>query len=720
MMRRRKKRLEPAAQQPVAEQTEQQTAEIQPAAAEQPAAQEPAAEQAVRQQKKPLWRRILRTAMIALACAAAVCCIGAVLYYLPVRPLLTVELGEPLPEAGAFMRKGEATYADPVEGRYAVGFYVLKVNDGKRTRPVVLRVRDSIPPAAEGVETTVSTMQSPTPEKLVRNITDQSVVKLTFERAPKYGTVGDYTAIVRLEDKSGNDTRVPVKVHVRVTRDEVVCEAGDPVPDASAFLIDEYTVSDCTEITEEMMHTPGAYPITLTADGMTANSRLIVRDTVPPQADIKPQIAEPDDEPEPEDFISNVVDETEVSMRFLVEPDPDLRSVQTVRIELCDLGGNCTELETELLFTSVQPVAVEASDGELQPEDFLEEGTYVSAAFLESFIPNRPGTHMVRMEIDGEENIAIIEVRDTVAPKLRMKKTKWFLNAPRDASFFAATEDATATKLRFAEEPDWKKESQEVTLIATDAAGNESQETFTLVLKEDKKPPELIGVRNQTGYVNEPVSFLSDVSAEDECDGEVEVTVDTSKVDITKTGTYTVTYSATDRAGNTVKKKAQLKIVESRVSEEEAEAVAQQIMKKILHDGMTLDEQVEAMYDYVFKNVHYVGRSNKQDWRSEAVRGLTTNKGDCFTAYACMRLLLEHTDAQFMSVQRLSKRTHHYWMIVNLGSGWYHVDACNTGKGRKRCFMWTNAQKDKVSKSFWRFDESLYPPIATEPYKKGN
>ena len=146
--------------------------------------------------------------------------------------------------------------------------------------------------------------------------------------------------------------------------------------------------------------------------------------------------------------------------------------------------------------------------------------------------------------------------------------------------------------------------------------------------------------------------------------------------------------------------------------------VAQEIIAKVLKPGMTLDEQVEALYNYVFKNVHYVGSSNKKDWRSEAVRGLTTGKGDCFTSYACLRLLLEHTGAELMSVERSGGRTHHYWMLVNLGSGWYHVDACNTGKAKKRCFMWTNAQKNKVSKSFWRFDESLYPPIATEPYKK--
>ena len=51
-----------------------------------------------------------------------------------------------------------------------------------------------------------------------------------------------------------------------------------------------------------------------------------------------------------------------------------------------------------------------------------------------------------------------------------------------------------------------------------------------------------------------------------------------------------------------------------------------------------------------------------------------------------------------------------------MGTGWYHFDACNAGKAKNRCFMWTNEQTTAISKGFWRFDESLYPPVATEPY----
>ena len=160
-------------------------------------------------------------------------------------------------------------------------------------------------------------------------------------------------------------------------------------------------------------------------------------------------------------------------------------------------------------------------------------------------------------------------------------------------------------------------------------------------------------------------------------------------------------------------------VVAAKVSEEDAEAAAQKVLKQILTDDMSLAQQIEAIYNYVFRNIHYVATSNKTDWRSEAVRGLTTGKGDCFTYYAAARLLLEHTDAQILSVERKGGSTHHYWLLVNIGTGWYHYDACNAGTGKKRCFMWTNAQKDAVSTRFWRYEESLYPPVATQPYRGG-
>jgi len=226
-------------------------------------------------------------------------------------------------------------------------------------------------------------------------------------------------------------------------------------------------------------------------------------------------------------------------------------------------------------------------------------------------------------------------------------------------------------------------------------------------------------VRDRYCYVDEPTQYLSEVYAWDDCDGDVEVTVDASAVDISRVGNYTAVYSATDSYGNTTTKTAVIRVVASKVGEDRAQELADEIIAEILTDDMTLAEQIEAIYDYVFNNVHYIATSSKQDWRGEAVRGLTTGRGDCFTSYAAARLLLEQTDAQIVSVQRMDDVAHHYWMLVNIGTGWYHFDACRTGAAKKRCFMWTDAQTERVSKKYWHYDKTLYPPVATEPFSGG-
>ncbi len=373
-----------------------------------------------------------------------------------------------------------------------------------------------------------------------------------------------------------------------------------------------------------------------------------------------------------------------------------------------------------LLITSVTPIEIEAHKGPLSVSELQLAGVFSEAELSWAFVPDEPGPHVISVLVDGQENLALIEVKDTTPPTIVIGNTKGYRNDPKPAEAFAAAEDVTGASLAYLAEPDWTKETQDVTLIASDAYGNTGEETFTLTLVPDTVPPKLYGMKDRYCYTDEAVAYLSEVSAFDDCDGEVAVSVDASAVNSAAEGTYPVTYSATDRAGNTAKATVRFTFVRARVSEERAQEVADEYIAKILSDDMTLAEQVEAIYDYVFEHVRYSSRSNKQDWRSEAVRGLTTGRGDCFTSYAAARLLLEQTDAQIVSVTRKSTGSHHYWMLVNIGTGWYHYDACSAWTGKYRCFMWTDAQTRRHSKTYWRYDKSLYPPVATEPFDGGN
>ena len=117
---------------------------------------------------------------------------------------------------------------------------------------------------------------------------------------------------------------------------------------------------------------------------------------------------------------------------------------------------------------------------------------------------------------------------------------------------------------------------------------------------------------------------------------------------------------------------------------------------------MSVAEKIKAVYNYCRQKIRYNGDSDKSDWKGEAYRGLTEFKGDCFTYYSAAYLLLSKIDGvEVMSVERLGGLTHHYWCLVNIGTGWYHFDPLVAGHHKHRCFMWTNKQC-QVKPYFWR------------------
>ena len=671
----------------------------------------------------PLRNLILAIVLPVLALVIAVSFVLMSVVYGGVKRSLAIELGDETPDAAAFLRRdtGEAAYETAPELKYRKpGNYTLRIRFEKRTVPVVLRVRDTKAPTAEAAEQTVPMGQKVTPDRLIKNLKDEGLVKVTFEQSPDFSAIGDYEAVVLLEDESGNRSRVTVPVYVRTALDELVLEAGSPVPTADELLLAAYSDVQITPVTEQMMRTPDTYTLRITADGTESETRLVVRDTIPPTGRGITQILTPGTAVKPDMFVTDVFDETAVTVTFAAPPDLMSLDPQTVELTLEDRGGNVTAVYSTLLFTNAVPKVIEARNMGLSVTEILEEGTYTEASLSMQFIPDDVGQHVLAVTVDGVRNIALIDVKDTTPPTITVMRPQWYLNTPIAAEGLASAEDVTEASLDYLKEPDWNRETQEVTLVSTDTSGNRAEQTFTLTLIHDVEPPELFGVRDLYCYVNEAASYVAEVFAWDDCDGDVAVTADTSAVDTSRIGNYTVVYYAEDKRGNTAYKKATIHVVTSRVREDRAQEVADEIIQKILTDDMTLAEQIETIYDYVYQNVHYVATSNKQDWRSEAVRGLTSGRGDCFTSYAAARLLLEQTDAEIRSVQRSSPNTHHYWLLVNIGTGWYHYDACRAWTGKYRCFMWTDAQTRRHSSTYWNYDPSLYPPVATEPYQGGN
>lgn len=247
----------------------------------------------------------------------------------------------------------------------------------------------------------------------------------------------------------------------------------------------------------------------------------------------------------------------------------------------------------------------------------------------------------------------------------------------------------------------------------------------------DTEAPRLLGVKDITVMAGGSVSYRDGVSALDDVDGPVPFQVDAGAVDLSEPGEYPVVYSAEDAAGN--RAEAAITVtVEPRtvdqdimepdgpaashggsaagpVTEEEVNRLADQILGRILRDGMGQREQARAIFNYVNQHIRYVGTSDKSSWIVGAHTGFTRQRGDCYNYFACSKALLTRAGIPNIDLTRVGGNSRHYWQLVNTGDGWYHFDACPHPTGYPMvAFMITETQARTYTERVKRARQNYY------------
>ena len=631
--------------------------------------------------------------------------------YHGISPVVYGEYGEDVPSVTAFCQKDDAfLLAD--ESCTALGRHMVQVITRFRVVPCWLIVRDTVAPTAVPVTVDFPSGYEPTPDQFISDLKDADRVGVSFAQDYDFSPAGEQTVVIQLEDGSGNVNEVQATALVRSTVDRVTMEAGAPIPAVDLFLTEGFHGELLDTITDHMMRTPGEYVLRVQCpeNKRIFTTVLAIQDTVAPAATGQLLVLAPGETAAPEAFLTDAADETALQYAFLQAPDPDSREIQDILIRVTDAGGNGADVPAQVLYSSLGRVTVEAKNGLLTGKDLG-----CPEAEPETFLANVPGTYPVRVRTADETEIAMVTLVDTTGPRLTQRKGSFYTGHTLTPEQLVDAEDVSAVTLAFLKAPDQNSDQpQTFTVRAVDALGNETAAVFSLTLAVDTTPPVLYGVVNRSGYVNEPIAYFKEAYAEDDVDGRVKLKVD-SQVVLAKKGKYTVTYTATDQSGNTASKSCTYTLVEPSVSDEEIREMAQGILSRIITPDMVTAEKLKAVFEYVRGRIHYTGSSNKGDWRREALRGYREGRGDCFTVYSLTRALLDELQIPYMSVTRKSTATRHYWVIVNIGTGWYHYDPLITRVHKHKCFMWTN-QQCKVKPYFWRFHEENYPAIATERF----
>ncbi len=368
---------------------------------------------------------------------------------------------------------------------------------------------------------------------------------------------------------------------------------------------------------------------------------------------------------------------------------------------------------------------VEAGTAKVLATSFLKKGEGKTAYFVDNMDKVdlwTPGEYTVLLGYEGKQHAVKLIVEDTIKPSGFAKHMTVYQGQKLKAEdFITDINDATAVKALYKTEPDFfRAGDQPVTVLLVDAAGNTNELTTTLTVEEDTEAPTIYGVTDLTAYAGGTLSYKKNIYIKDDKDPAPRLSVDSSDVDLSKAGEYTVRYIATDLAGNENTVAAKVTVHEksaSFVDEDTIDEEVQKVIDKIIKDEMTKKEQVKAIYNWARNNFAYVSKFDKTDWKQSGYTMLTKKGGDCFGYFAVTKLLFEELGIDNIDVHKVKNYegdSSHYWSLVSLDDGetWYHFDATpRVGTGDDFCLV-TDAFLDNYSekhKNSHNRDKSLYP-----------
>lgn len=400
---------------------------------------------------------------------------------------------------------------------------------------------------------------------------------------------------------------------------------------------------------------------------------------------------------------------------------------------LCALGFEgifIYDMET-VKYTNV--LTVESGDKFPAAEDFLLDGEDAEKAVISyakdvsAIQTNTPGNYSAELQFRDKKIPVSILVRDTVAPEGSVRELT-LINpqtvAPED--FLESYSDQTEVTVRFASSPDLQVSgSQNVRVILRDQGDNETRLETSLNVISDSTSPVIEGAKNIETYVEDTVAYRSGITVTDDQDPAPKLEIDNSAVDLSTPGDYTLTYSATDHAGNQTSVSVNVKVYPKKANHVDPEtiyAAADKLLAKFIREDMTTRDKVEAVYCWVQMHTQYDSHSEKDDWLQEAYSFLMDRRGDCYSYFALNKLLLHRLGIPTIDVEKVKNYegdTRHYWLLVSIDDGetYYHMDNVWS---MALCLVTDEHLNEFSAKhdNCFNRDESLYPATPEEklPY----
>ena len=271
--------------------------------------------------------------------------------------------------------------------------------------------------------------------------------------------------------------------------------------------------------------------------------------------------------------------------------------------------------------------------------------------------------------------------------------------------------------------------SLKTSISATTTAPDFTEPAVTEPIPADVTPP-VAAVEDIEITQGDSVSYRAHLTVSDDTDPDPYIEIDNSAVDLDTPGEYPVVYTVTDKSGNSTVVTITLTVKEyvPTFGSEEEEYVyyeSRKILEEILDDDMNELQKAYAIYYWSKRKISYSGKSDKSSYLIGAYDGFKNRRGDCFTYYAVAKALLEAAGIENIDMVKLrtsDKQARHYWLLVNVGDGWYHFDSTQFAKNEANFFMVTDEELKAWDKKYYEgahnYDPEGLPELATESIQK--
>lgn len=482
-------------------------------------------------------------------------------------------------------------------------------------------------------------------------------------------------------------------------KNTVQIELGTQEIKIQDFLTEEKDAENAefiTDISQIDLSKVGTHEITIKLNNKEYKSVLEIKDTTAPEVKFQDVCAYLDYQINPEDFIVEKNDksnmEVSIGNEIAINGFGDYHPIIIVKDEY----GNESSQECLLTISYIKNKITLEYGNKLTKQDLLfnfdEYQDTVNQEDLDVINNSDVGEYELKSNYQGQEKITKIIIQDTVAPELVLKNVSLYTGQTiTDANqFVEKAEDLAGVTLNILTEINYSTiGDQEITIEATDGHGNKTSQKAILTIKEDKEGPVFSGLSDLKVTKGSTPDYKKSVTAKDDKDGDVDFTVDNSSVNLDKAGTYNVTYTATDKSGNTTTQNRKVVVSEktttsstsssstsnSSSSSSDVYAKADEFIAKATSGVSGTSNKIIAIKNYLRNNIKYSHRynaSNTGSVNNAAMKAFTAYEGDCYIHAAAAQVMFTRIGVQSIIVNALDYT--HYWNMVYINGGWKHVD----------------------------------------------